>query len=221
MPVSKISIFADSSPNFGGSRWIGQRSPVDGFLAVDWIADHVPDAPERDVADGNRDRLARVDDLGAACKTVGRVHRNGANAIVAEMLLHLCDQLAVIRLDAERVVDRRQLIREDGVEDDALDLDDAAGVLFFVGHESPEVDHCKAGSDPAGRGLTPVKASGYWVKASAPATISRISCVICACRARFICSVKVSINSPAFFDAFRIAVICAARNEVADSSSAR
>src|SRR3954469_11504022 len=28
MPVSKISIFADSSPNSGGSRWIGQRSPL-------------------------------------------------------------------------------------------------------------------------------------------------------------------------------------------------
>jgi hypothetical protein len=28
MPVSKISTFADSSPKAGGSRWIGQRSPV-------------------------------------------------------------------------------------------------------------------------------------------------------------------------------------------------
>src|SRR4051794_33469473 len=32
MPVSKISIFADSSPNSGGSRWIGQRSPVAASL---------------------------------------------------------------------------------------------------------------------------------------------------------------------------------------------
>ena len=131
MPVSKISIFAESSPNFGGSRWIGQRSPVDGFLAVDRIADHVPDAPERDVADRHRDRRAGVDDLRPARETVGRVHRDGAHAIVAEMLLHLRDQLAVVGLDAERAVDRGQLVREDGVEDDALDLDDAAGVLLL------------------------------------------------------------------------------------------
>ena len=65
------------------------------LLAVDRVADHVPDAPERLVADRHRDRLARVDDLGAARETVGRVHRDRADAIVAEMLLHLRDQLAV------------------------------------------------------------------------------------------------------------------------------
>src|SRR5581483_3530822 len=45
------------------------------------------------------------------------------------------------------------------------------------------------------------------VRASAPATTSRISCVISAWRARFIASVRLSISSPAFFDALRIAVI--------------
>jgi len=61
-------------------------------------------------------------------------------------LLHLRDQLhgafAVWRrrLDLERVVDLRQAVREDGVEHDAFDLDDPAGVavLGLVGHESPE-----------------------------------------------------------------------------------
>ena len=57
--------------------------------------------------------------------------------------------------------------------------------------------------------------------ASAPATTSRISCVISAWRARFICRVTRSISSPAFFEAFRIAVICAPWNEAADSSRAR
>jgi hypothetical protein len=61
----------------------------------------------------------------------------------------------------------------------------------------------------------------YPLSASAPATISRISWVICAWRARFIASVSRSISSPAFFEALRIAVICAARNDAADSSSAR
>ena len=113
MPVSKISIFGESSTNVGGSRWIGQRSPVAASPAVDGVADHVPDAPERLVADGHRDRLARVDDLGSARETVGRVHRDRAHAIVAEMLLHLGDQLhraAALdgHLDAERVIDLGQ-----------------------------------------------------------------------------------------------------------------
>ena len=111
------------------------------LLAVDGVADDVPDAAERLVADGDGDRLLRVDDLDAAGEPVGRLHRDGADAIVAEMLLHLRDQLAraavlLGNLDAERVVDLGELVREDGVEHDALDLDDLARVLAvaLVGH---------------------------------------------------------------------------------------
>jgi hypothetical protein len=62
------------------------------------------------------------------------------------MLLHLRDQLsrlAVVagrNLDAECAVDLGKRVREHGVEHDALDLDDRAGVaavLGLVGHESP------------------------------------------------------------------------------------
>ncbi len=56
MPVSKISIAGERSPKAGGSRWIGQRSPFAGLLAVDGVADHVPDAAERLFADGHGDR---------------------------------------------------------------------------------------------------------------------------------------------------------------------
>ena len=59
MPVSKISIVGERSPNAGGSRWIGQRSPFAGFLAVDRVADDVPDPAERLFADGHRDRRCR------------------------------------------------------------------------------------------------------------------------------------------------------------------
>jgi hypothetical protein len=45
--------------------------------------------------------------------------------------------------------------------------------------------------------------------------------VISAWRARFIASVRLSISSPAFFDALRIAVIRAPCSDAADSSSAR
>src|SRR5438270_10361197 len=59
------------------------------------------------------------------------------------------------------------------------------------------------------------------VRASAPATTSRISWVISACRARFIARVRLSISSPAFLEALRIAVIWAPCLEAADSSRAR
>src|SRR5579862_3469943 len=139
-------------------------------LAVDGVAEDVPDAAERLLADRDGDRAARVDDVDAAGEAVGRLHRDGADAVVAEMLLHLCDQLARLavlqQLDAQGVVDLRQPVRKDGVEHDALDLDDLAGLFFRGGHLSP-----------------------YAVSASAPATTSRISWVIAAWRARFICSV--------------------------------
>ena len=45
--------------------------------------------------------------------------------------------------------------------------------------------------------------------------------MISACRARFIWSVYDSISSPAFSDAFRMAVIRAPCSDAVDSSSAR
>ena len=64
-------------------------------------------------------------------------------------------------------------------------------------------------------------ALGRQTSASAPPTTSRISCVISAWRARFMLSVSVSISSPAFFEALRIAVMRAPCSEAVDSSSAR
>jgi hypothetical protein len=68
---------------------------------------------------------------------------------------------------------------------------------------------------------TRTERGSYPLRASAPATTSRISCVISAWRARLSERVRLSMSSPAFFDAFRIAVICEARKAAADSSSAR
>jgi hypothetical protein len=114
-----------------------------GFL-VDGLADDVPDAAESDVPDGNRDRLPRVVDLEPARKTVGRVHRHSTDAVVAEMLLHLCDQRACLlvserrNLDPQRGVDLGETLGEHGVDHDALDLDDLAGLLdALFGHVSP------------------------------------------------------------------------------------
>ena len=99
---------------------------------VDRIADHVPEASERRRADGNGDRRAGVHARRAARQAVGRVHGHGANPVVAEVLLHLRDQragrVAFGDLDLEGGVDLREPVGKDGVDDDALDLDDPARV---------------------------------------------------------------------------------------------
>ncbi len=63
---------------------------------VDRVAEHVEDAAERRAPDGDRDRAAGVEHLGAAGEAVGRVHRHRADAVVAEVLLHLADEQAVL-----------------------------------------------------------------------------------------------------------------------------
>src|SRR5437868_15144481 len=63
------------------------------LLLVDRIADHVPEPAERLVDDRHGGRLARVDDVNATPEAVRRVHRDGSDAVVAEMLLDLGDQL--------------------------------------------------------------------------------------------------------------------------------
>ena len=129
----------------------GRRRPMDRpalatprrLALVDGSPEDVEDPAERRLADGDGDRRARVLDVGAAGNAVGGVHRHGADAVVPEMLLHLGDQVdrgaAVLLgdMDAQGVVDARELAVEDGVDDNALDLHDLADVLRLGGHESP------------------------------------------------------------------------------------
>ncbi len=80
--------------------------------------------------DRHRDRRAGVDRLHAALQAVGRLHRDGADAVLAEVLLDLDDDVdgvaAVPSLgDAHGVVDRRQVpALELDVDDRSDDLDD-------------------------------------------------------------------------------------------------
>ena len=125
------------------------RRPVDrpaltldvGAL-VDGGAEDVEDPAERGLADRDGDRGPGVLDVGAAGEAVRGVHRHRADAVVPEVLLHLGDQvgrraaLLCGDLDAEGVVDARELALEGCVDDDALDLDDLADVLLG-GHGSP------------------------------------------------------------------------------------
>ena len=108
-PVSKTSTSVVCWSNAGGSRWIGrQTSALTGPLLVDRLAEHVEDAAERRLADRHRDRPAGVDDLDAAGQAVGRGHGDGADPVVAEVLLDLADErLLALALDLDGVVDRR------------------------------------------------------------------------------------------------------------------
>ena len=152
-PVSKISVVGLSSANCG--RVAVDRPALVGLDRlldlVDRVAEHVEDAPERSVADRHADRPARIDDLHSPREAVGGVHRDGADAVVAEVLLHFCDQLecrpslALGDDDPQRGVDLGELVREDRVDYDPLDLDDPADVpgaavcALLVSHASPEL----------------------------------------------------------------------------------
>ncbi len=194
------------------NRPIGGR--LDRSIGIDGLAEHVEDPPERAFADGNRNRAARVDDGLTAYQSVGRTHRQTANLIVTEFVLHLEHQLARLhrraaQLDAvrrrrrrmpvllavgaaadlhgERRIDFRQRVRRKlDVDDVPQHLDDLPGSL--VCHLFP----CQPAS------------------ASAPPTISSISFVIAPCRALFICSVNSSMSLPALSVALLIATSCAA-----------
>ena len=121
IPVSRTSWVGVRSEAFGAGRWIGQRSTSSGsaLAVVDRVAEQVEDAAQGDVADRHRDRAAGVDHLVAALDAVGGVHRDRADAVVAEVLLDLADQLGVFTLvvaaalDHDRRVDLRQPVGED------------------------------------------------------------------------------------------------------------
>ena len=93
MPVSNISVVGVRFSTDGAVRWIGQRSVlVELGALVDGLAEQVEDAAERLLADRHGDRAAGVGDLLTAGQAVGRVHRDGAHAVVAEQLLDLADE---------------------------------------------------------------------------------------------------------------------------------
>jgi hypothetical protein len=59
---------------------------------VDRLTEQVEQTPERGIADRHRDRPTGVHRLGAPLEAIGGAHRDGAHAVVAEMLLHLADE---------------------------------------------------------------------------------------------------------------------------------
>ena len=168
----------------GGELVKGGRRMVDGIvvlhlghlLAVDRLAEHVPDAPERTGAHGHGHGAARVGSGDAADETVGGAHRNGTHHAARQLALDLEDRRHMahgrVRLDGERVVDRGDLPLELDVDNRADDTDDMPlarrmaldGVFDVV--QIVALSHC------------------YSSNALAPPTISLISVVMEAWRTR-------------------------------------
>ena len=91
--------------------------------------------PSVDVAHRHRDRAAGVAHARAAREAVGRVHGDRADALVAQVLLHLEHEavvvLVVVELHLEGVVDLGQVAREGDLHDHALDLLDGPDALLL------------------------------------------------------------------------------------------
>jgi len=118
---------------------VGLRKAVDGF------AHDVKKTPADFLTDGHRDRLARGDNLLLALQAVGRVHGDGANTPLAEVLLHLQNEIgSLVAFYAKGVQNVGDAVFwKFSVDDRADDLDDRA--LNFVGtyfHENVGCSMC-------------------------------------------------------------------------------
>ena len=100
MPVSNISVVGVRFSTVGAERWIGQRSLPSGMSSPRSIGSpsRLKMRPSVAVPTGTVIGRAGVDDLGAARQAVGRVHGDRADAVVAEVLLHLADERLPVQL---------------------------------------------------------------------------------------------------------------------------
>jgi hypothetical protein len=117
-----MAVSVDWSTNIGASAWIGAA-------LVDGLADHVHDAPQSHRADGHADLAARIHHRLAAGEAVGRVHRDSANRVLAEMLGDLEHEAVAVIVGFERREDLGQVAVERHVDDGADHLGDAADIV--------------------------------------------------------------------------------------------
>jgi hypothetical protein len=107
-----------------------------GAAFVHRVAGDIEDATHNAFADWHGDGLASIGNLQAAFEALGAGHGDGADALVAKLLLHLqgeVDGLLVhLKLNRERVVDGRDCTLEFDIHYRADDLDDSA---FAVIHK--------------------------------------------------------------------------------------
>ena len=126
--------------------FLGLDRPV---RKVDRLAENIEHATQHFRADRHRNRCAQIDRGHVALHAVGRLHRNGAHPILAQVLLDLGDDVdvdaALTRFDMQRVVDGGQMPRELAGEDRSDHLHHFADCPFRFGivrhdvSESPRV----------------------------------------------------------------------------------
>ena len=110
---------------------------LDGTTLVNGLANDVHDATEGGGTDGDTDGGAGVDDLLATDETLGTVHGNGTDRVLAEVSGDLEDKTTTVEVnDLEGVKDRREglgleLHVDDGT-DDGLYVADRASRLGRV-----------------------------------------------------------------------------------------
>ena len=97
MPVSNISVVGVRFSTVGASRWIGQRS-LTSIASPSSISSPstLKMRPSVTLPTGTVIGPPVSIDLHAAGQAVGRVHRDRADAVVAEVLLHLADERAAL-----------------------------------------------------------------------------------------------------------------------------
>ncbi len=110
-----------------GSRLVNGTGldAYDRARLVHGLADHVHDAAESGLADWDGDRATGVGDLLAADQAVGRVHGDGADRVLTQMLGDLEHEAVAVILRFQRVEDVGQLVLELHVDDGAHHLADA------------------------------------------------------------------------------------------------
>ncbi len=106
---------------------------LDRARLIDRLAHHVHDAAQGLVADRHGDRLASVHDLLPAHQTFGRVHGDGADRVLAEMLGDFEHEAIALIVGLERVQDLRQVLGELDVDHRAHDLAHLTARAFALG----------------------------------------------------------------------------------------
>ena len=159
--------------DIGGGRLMDRAASLHVYRPgfIDRFADHVHDAPERALANRDRDRLAGVGDLLAAHEALRNVHGDAAHRVLAELLGDFEHEAVAVVDRLERVENRGQVAVELHVDDGADHLGDAAGGICAIRHWcSSSYSSISCAREGARRGQS----------ASAPEMISINSLVIIA-----------------------------------------
>ena len=97
---------------------------------VNRLADDVQDAAQGLLADRDRDLLAHVEDLLATNQTVGGVHRDGSDCVLAEVLGNFQDQVELLVVD-RRVGDPKSVVNRGEHARLEFDVDNRADDLRY------------------------------------------------------------------------------------------